>query len=200
MDNTVLWLVIGAAVIVAGISVILLQKKAGEAKKYLAEINSIKHQFDQRNGEILETGRGLERAADEAKNRAEKLEIELNALNERLQQAEEQRDKHAAEIAELSQKAAEPQNSGTEEAELQEELANVKAELADTVEKLALVEKDFAAQMDEVVQSSMEKLTHAEHAKEEAIQAAQDNFEAAAEANAKLKEAEALLEKLQGQN
>lgn len=51
--------------------------------------------------------------------------------------------------------------------------------------------------MDEVVQSSIQKITHAEQAKEEAIQAAQDNFEAAAEANTRLKEQEQLIKKLQ---
>ena len=42
MDSMGLWLVIGAAVAIAGICVILLQKKAGEAKKYVDELNPLK--------------------------------------------------------------------------------------------------------------------------------------------------------------
>lgn len=231
MDNMVLWLVIGAAVVIAGISVMLLQKKAGEAKKYAAELNSIKSQLNQKNGEILESERSREVIVTEEKNRAEdlarelsaaknqitqlteeldnlksfqagradgqeKLEVELSAVKEQLRGAEEQRDKNAAQLAERSQKSAETQNSG--DAGIQEELAALKAELEIKEQKLASAEKDFAAQMDEVVQSSMEKIIQSEQAKEEAIQAAQDNFEAAAETNVKLREAEAKLAKLQG--
>jgi hypothetical protein len=53
--------------------------------------------------------------------------------------------------------------------------------------------------MDEVVESSIQKLSHAEQAKEEAIRAAQDNYEAAAEVHALLKEKEALINRLQKQ-
>jgi hypothetical protein len=51
--------------------------------------------------------------------------------------------------------------------------------------------------MDEVVESSIQKISHAEQAKEEAIQAAQDNYEAVADAHAQLKEKDELIKKLQ---
>jgi hypothetical protein len=63
---------------------------------------------------------------------------------------------------------------------------------------LQKLEQEFEEQMDDVVQSSLQKISHAEQAKEEAIQAAQDNYEAAAEAHAQLREKDALIKKLQG--
>ena len=74
----------------------------------------------------------------------------------------------------------------------------MRKELGEKSQELKKMEKSFEEQMDEVVQSSLQKITHAEEAKEEAIQAAQDNFEAAAEANTQLREKDALIKKLQG--
>ena len=52
--------------------------------------------------------------------------------------------------------------------------------------------------MDKVVQSSIQKISHAEQAKEEAVQAAADNYDVAAEAHAQLKEKDALIKELKG--
>jgi biopolymer transport protein ExbB/TolQ len=116
MENVMMWLVLAVAVIVAGISAVLLQKKNGEIKK---------------------------------------LSIELAAANQ-------ERDEKSSAFDAL--------------------------------------ERKFDEEMDEVVQSSIEKITHAENAKEEAVKAAQDNYEAAAEVHALLKEKEALINKLQKQS
>ena len=62
---------------------------------------------------------------------------------------------------------------------------------------LEALENDFESKMDEVVQSSIEKISHAEQAKEDAVQAAGDNYEAAAEAYAQLKEKEKIIAELQ---
>jgi len=231
MDNMVLWLIIGTVILVAGISVILLQKKAGDAKKYRDERDTLKSQLDSKERELLDIERervvgekelqsrvdGLSRELKESNEQntqlseeledlkafqtgqadgLDKLETELSAVKEQLRQAEEQRDKSAAQLAERSRKEAESTASG--DVKLQEEVAALKAQLEEKERKLASVEKDFAAQMDEVVQSSIQKITHAEQAKEEAIQAAGDNFDAAAEANAKLKAAEKKIAQLQG--
>lgn len=82
---------------------------------------------------------------------------------------------------------------------LSEELAAVKAERDEKRTALEKLEREFEDQMDEVVQSSIQKLSHAEQAKEEAVRAAQDNYEAVAEVHALLKEKEALINKLQQQ-
>ncbi|MGA7278418.1 MAG: hypothetical protein WBW79_10800, partial [Desulfocapsaceae bacterium] len=79
-----------------------------------------------------------------------------------------------------------------------EELAAVKSALQEKSDALLKLEQEFEEQMDDVVQSSLQKISHAEQAKEEAIQAAQDNYEAAAEAHAQLWEKDALIKKLQG--
>jgi hypothetical protein len=81
---------------------------------------------------------------------------------------------------------------------LGEELAAVKNQLQKKSDALRKLEKEFEEQMDDVVQSSLQKISHAEQAKEEAVQAAQDNYEAAADAHAQLKEKDALIKKLQG--
>ena len=93
---------------------------------------------------------------------------------------------------------AETAAAAGENEKIAQELASLKIELKDKSRKLETAEQRFEEQMDEVVQSSIQKITHAEQAKEEAIQAAQDNFEAAAEANARLKEKEELIKQLQG--
>ncbi len=81
---------------------------------------------------------------------------------------------------------------------LSEELALCQRERDKKSGALEKLENSFEEQMDQVVQSSIEKISHAEHAKEEAVKAASDNFEVASETHALLKEKEALIRKLQG--
>lgn len=226
-----LWLVIGGAVAIAVICVVLLQKKAGEAKKYFDELNEARSRLEQKDSELAESQTAVERSGLEQQDKLDdlaanlkavrdqnsQLNEELDGFNQKLRVAEEEK---SAEINELIQKlqAAEVEKSATAEElavtvkkledqqaagnevdALSLELASVKSELEKKNEQLATVEQRFEEKMQEVVQSSIDKITHAEEAKEEAIQAAQDNFEAAAEANVRLKEKEELIRKLQGQ-
>ncbi len=61
------------------------------------------------------------------------------------------------------------------------------------------MQNEFDERMDKVVQSSIQKIEYAEQVKEEAIQVAQDNLEAATEIHALLKEKEGLITRLQEQ-
>jgi biopolymer transport protein ExbB/TolQ len=79
------------------------------------------------------------------------------------------------------------------------ELAAASQERDEKASAFESLQREFDDKMDRIVQSSIEKIAHAESAKEEAVQAAQDNYEAAAEVHALLKEKEALINKLQKQ-
>ena len=212
MEMIGLWLVIGAAIIIAGVCVMLLQKKAAEAGKIAEKLNSVQAQLERANQELgnLQNDKDgashnqnlkidtLTKSLDTLKEQNNTLSAELEAAARKLQQTEESLSSKTAELAGLSNKLEEAAASGVDSDKLSGEVKALKEELASMTEKLAGVEKNFEAQMDEVVQSSIQKITHAEQAKEEAIQAAQDNFEAAAEANARLREKEAQLKQLQG--
>ena len=231
MDSMVLWLVIGGAVAIAVVCVMLLQKKAGEAKKYFDELSEVRHLLEQKDSELAESRTAVERSDLEQQNKLDELTAglqatkdqnsqlneELTGLKQKLSQAEEQKSAEiselieklqaaeaeknttAGELADAVKKLEDQQAAGSEVEALSQELTSVKAELEKKSNELATVEQRFEKQMEEVVQSSIDKITHAEQAKEEAIQAAQDNFEAAAEANARLREKEELIRKLQGQ-
>jgi len=89
------------------------------------------------------------------------------------------------------------QNKAGEVSKLSEELALA---LQDRDKKSAALEKlenNFEEKMDNVVKSSIQKIAHAEQSKEEAVQAASDNFEIATEAHALLKEKDAIIKKLE---
>ena len=207
MDSMSIWLVIGAAVAIAGICVILLQKKAGEARTYLDELQTLRNQVAEQtqHNEDAQTNDGvaqdlqnkidgLSATLQSAKDQNTQLQAELTQTREKLSHAEVQ-------ITELT--AIEPPPAATNETNedgdaFVEEITSLKQELEEKNKELASVEERFEKQMEEVVQSSIQKISHAEEAKEEAIQAAQDNFEAAAEANAKLREKEELIKQLQG--
>ena len=210
MDGMGLWLVIGAAVAIAAICVILLQKKAGEAKKYLDELESVRGQLTENNQQLVESQKkisnaeelkvkidGLSATLQSAKEQNSQLTTELTEAKNKLHLTEEENRGQAAELAEVNKKLEETNSAGMEVEKLSQELTSLKKELEEKTREVAAVERRFEEQMDEVVQSSIQKITHAEQAKEEAIQAAQDNFEAAAEANTRLKEQEQLIKKLQ---
>ncbi|NNK14963.1 MAG: hypothetical protein HKP52_12060 [Desulfofustis sp.] len=208
MDSMGLWLVIGAAVAIAGICVILLQKKAGEAQKYFDELQTLRNQCaelsqqsdeTQKNEHVAQELRskidGLSATLKSTEEQNNQLESELTETKERLRQAEEE----INELADIHKNLEENSKKNNIDSEkVAEEVATLKKELEAKNEELATVEERFEKQMDEVVQSSIQKISHAEQAKEEAIQAAQDNFEAAAAANTKLKEKEELIKQLQG--
>jgi hypothetical protein len=80
---------------------------------------------------------------------------------------------------------------------LSDELEAIKQTSAENAKELEDLQNEFESKMDEVVESSIQKISHAEQAKEEAIQAAQDNYEAVADAHAQLKEKDELIKKLQ---
>ncbi len=81
--------------------------------------------------------------------------------------------------------------------EISDELARVKQERDEKSEGLSTLEATFEEEMDKVVTSTIQKLAHAEKAKEEAVQAAEDNYEVAAEAHDKLREKDEIIKKLQ---
>lgn len=211
MDSMGLWLVIGAAVVIAGMCVILLQKKAGEAKQYLDELESLRIQLDEQSQKLAESQKhksaaqdlqsnidGLSATLQSVKDQNAQLKAELDETRDKLSLAEQEKSAQAAELAGVSKKLQETAAAAGENEKIAQELASLKIELKDKSRKLETAEQRFEEQMDDVVQSSIQKITHAEQAKEEAIQAAQDNFEAAAEANARLKEKEELIKQLQG--
>lgn len=80
---------------------------------------------------------------------------------------------------------------------LTEELAVIEQDRDEKSAAYDTLQQEFDQKMDAVVQSSIQKISHAEQAREEAVQAAQDNYEAAAEVHALLKEKEELINKLQ---
>lgn len=81
--------------------------------------------------------------------------------------------------------------------EISDELAQVKEERDKKSGALETLEATFEEEMDKVVTSSIQKIAHAEQAKEEAVQAAEDNYEVAADAHAQLKEKDELIKNLQ---
>jgi len=80
---------------------------------------------------------------------------------------------------------------------LREELARASQERDEKRDAFDQLENSFEEEIDKVVQSSIQKIAEAENAKELAVQAAEDNYEVAAEAYAQLKEKDALIKKLQ---
>jgi len=205
MDSMGLWLVIGAAVVIAGICVILLQKKAVVAKNYLDELETLRSQLAESSQEKGSATEDLQRKIDglsatlqSVKDQNSQLNTELTETKDTLLLAEEEKNAQATKLAEVNKQLEETSGADDAADNLSQELASLKRELEEKIQELATVEKRFEEQMDEVVQSSIQKITHAEQAKEEAIQAAQDNFEAAAEANSQLKEKEKLIKQLQG--
>lgn len=89
------------------------------------------------------------------------------------------------------------QNKSKKISELSKELEAMRQTSEHNAKELEDLQNNFENKMDEVVQSSIQKISHAEQAKEEAIQAAQDNYEAVADAHAQLKEKDELIKKLQ---
>ncbi len=92
------------------------------------------------------------------------------------------------------------QKKSAEVQKISSELALTQKERDQKASDLEILQNTFEDQMDEVVQSSIQKISHADNAKEEAIQAAQDNYEAVAEAHALLKEKDALIKQLQSKS
>ena len=90
------------------------------------------------------------------------------------------------------------QKKSGEISRLSKELSLIQQERDDKSSALKQLEDNFEDKMDKVVESSIQKISHAEQAKEEAVQAAADNYEVAAEAHAKLKEKDDIIKKLQG--
>lgn len=93
----------------------------------------------------------------------------------------------------VQKKTAEIQKLAAELAAVQQERDESRARLGELEE----LEARFEEKVDDVVQSSIQKIAHAEEAKEEAVKAAQDNYDAAAEAHALLREKEAIIKELQ---
>jgi len=89
------------------------------------------------------------------------------------------------------------QKKSVELKKLSAELATVRRERDETNTRLEELELRFDEKVDDIVESSIQKISHAEEAKEEAVKAAHDNYEAAAEAHALLREKDAIIIELQ---
>ena len=138
-----MWGGYAAAIMVAGIAAVMLQKKGGD------------------NSQDVEQ-------AEELRERLLVLEKELSEAQDSLARKDQE----------------------------------LKAALQDRNEKalaLETLENDFEGKMDDVVESSIQKIAHAEQAKEDAVQAAEGNYEAAADAHAQIKEKEQIIADLQKQ-
>ena len=99
---------------------------------------------------------------------------------------------------ELTQVRRERDKLSEERDLISEEVVQIRRERDEKSLALEKLEKTFEEQMDEIVESSIQKIAHAEQAKEEAVRAAKDNYEVAAEAYAQLKDKDELIKKLQG--
>lgn len=80
---------------------------------------------------------------------------------------------------------------------LKAEMEMLEKESTAKLDSFADLEQNFEQKIDEVIQSSIQKISHAEEAKDEAVKAAQDNYEAAAEAHAQIKEGEKKIKDLE---
>lgn len=143
MDSMIMWGGYAAAVLVAGIATVMMQKK------------------DRGNGQEVDREQEL----------LEKVTLLENDLRE-------VKDSLAAKV---------------------QELKTTQQTLNEKASALEALENDFESKMDDIVESSIQKISHAEEAKEEAIEAAEANYEAAAEAHATIKEKESIIADLQKQ-
>ena len=98
MDN-IIWLVIVGAVVVAGFSVILLQKKAGEAKNYLDELQKIRNKLNEKNDASSKTQIQSDSKFQEATSKARKLEEELEKLKSELAERTTEAERLSTELA-----------------------------------------------------------------------------------------------------
>lgn len=186
-----------------------LKKERARFQRLQDDLTSLKENHQSLSAELEDLKKQAAGKAEEAAQQIKILSDQLAAasadqdqmqnIGRQLKQTEQERDQMAAACAGLEKKLHETASEKNGAENLAEELAAVKTALKEKTKALRALEKDFENQMDEIVESSLQKISHAEEAKEEAIQAAQDNYEAAAEAHALLKEKDALIKKLQGQ-
>ena len=160
--------------------------EADEVKNELAELKESQFAQDE-----LEKVRGdFERVCSERDD----FEQKNDELTRQLERARK-------DAAEAVQRAAARQEGGAGDDEverLKEELERVSTERDEGKAALLEAEKKFEESIDEVVQSSIQKISHAEEARDEAVKAAEDNYEMVAEAHARLAEKDKLIKELQG--
>ena len=87
MDSMGLWLVIGAAVAIAGICVVLLQKKAGEARGYYDELQNLRNQLQEQDQQKAEFQK-KDTALQDLQNRLDDLSATLQSAQEQNEQLE----------------------------------------------------------------------------------------------------------------
>lgn len=112
-------------------------------------------------------------SSDKELDRAEKLDAQVSSLTEKLGNI--QQTLHTKEL----------------------ELVSAIEDRDKSASKLESLENDYESKIDDVVQSSIDKISHAEEAKDEAVKAAEDNYEAAAEAYGQIKEKDKIIAELQ---
>ena len=110
MDSMGLWVVIGAAVAIAAICVVLLQKKAGEAKGYVDELNILKSQLQEKDQQ------GAELQANEAAR--QDMQNKIGCLSATLQSAKEQNSQLQSELAEAREKLKQLEDDNNERTEI----------------------------------------------------------------------------------
>lgn len=171
-----MWGGYAAAVIVAGVAVVMLQKKGA----------SNNQDFD-RAEELLGKVTLLENELRETKD-------SLVAKDQELDTVKQSFNEKSSALENLENELREAKDSFVAK---DQELEAAKQTLNEKSSALETLENDFESKMDDVVESSIQKIAHAEQAKEDAIDAAEANYEAAAEAHATIKEKESIIADLQ---
>ena len=200
MDTMIMWGGYAAAVIVAGVAVVMLQKKGGSntqdierAEELVAKLSLLEKELSEVKDSLVGKEQELKVALQERDEKASALEALKNDFESQINDAGQS---SIQKLSLLEKELSEVKDSliGKEQ--------ELKAALQERDEKasaLETLENDFENQMDDVVQSSIQKLNHAEQAKEDAVKAAGDNYEAAAEAYGQIKEKEKIIAELQKQ-
>ena len=216
MDVTILVGACAGLAVALVIVVLRLKKQASEVQALSGKLHSLQ--------QMEEEVRGLTEklsAAQAFKDKAASLEAELVAAKKDAAEAgarvteleadqvdKDELERLAGELETARQDAAAAKGRISEleadqgdKAEISRLTTELEAACRERDEKSAALlslEEKFEEAVDDVVQSSIDKINHAEQAKEEAVKAAEDNYEMVVEAHAKIAEMDKLIKQLQG--
>ena len=171
-----------------------------EEVRSLTEKLSAAQAFKDKAASLAEELAGVKKDAADAMARVAELEAdqvdkaELKRLTGELETARQDAAAAKGRISELEA----DQGDKTEISRLTMELEAACRERDEKSAALLSLEEKFEEAVDDVVQSSIDKINHAEQAKEEAVKAAEDNYEMVVEAHAKIAEMDKLIKQLQG--
>lgn len=191
-------IIMAVAAIIICIILFLFQKKSGEVGRLENEITELKRMLEQKINEFQQVKAKYTLDFEQAEANLNEAkaggELALSAAQQELDVVKNKLESTRKELKEVQQQPATQAEAGGDD-----ERDRLRQQLAEKTNALEELETNFESKMDEVVQSSIQKIAHAEEAKEEAIQAASDNYDAAAEAYAVIKEKDALIKKMQDQ-